>query len=63
MECISIRAQMILIIPIQTSGVQGCVDCKALSEGGTSSTVTYNLNNLGASSGGILEDPLWYAAK
>lgn len=42
------------------TGIQGCIDCNGFVDGGTSSTVTYSL---GTSSGGTLEDPLWYAAK
>ena len=42
------------------TGVQGCVDCNGYVDGGTSSTVTYTI---GTSSGGTLQDPLWYAAK
>ncbi|MFZ5766867.1 MAG: hypothetical protein ACOY4H_14915 [Thermodesulfobacteriota bacterium] len=42
------------------SGVAGCVNCFGLMDGGAISSRTYNL---GSAVAGLLEDPLWYAAK
>lgn len=40
--------------------IAGCVNCYGLMGGGSSSQRTYTL---GTSTAGLLEDPLWYAAK
>ena len=42
------------------TSIAGCTNCYGLMGGGSSSTRTYTL---GASTAGLLEDPLWYAAK
>ena len=47
-----------------STGIQGCVNCNGYIDGGTSSSVIYTIaDSNDNSTGGILEDPLWYAAK
>lgn len=42
------------------TAIAGCVNCYGLMDGGTITSRTYTL---GAAVAGLLEDPLWYAAK